>query len=167
MCRIVVIALCSLVVASLQLVSALAASPKALPAITFTAADGRSIGLAELKDKVVLLDFWASWCIPCRKSFPEIDRLAKDLEPKGLAVIAVNVDEQRKNADAFLSQYPHSMTVAFDPQGTAARAFDLQGMPSSVIVDRIGHIRFTHMGYTDKTIGQFRTEVMQLLAEEK
>ena len=142
-----------------------AAPPKALPSLTFTTPDGKTIESADLQGKVVLLDFWASWCIPCRKSFPEIDRLSKDFASKGVMVIAVNVDEQRKNADAFLSQYPHQVTVAFDSKGVSAKAFDLQGMPSSLIIDRGGHVRFTHMGYTDKTIAQFRTEIAQLLTE--
>lgn len=142
-----------------------AGMPKELPALTLHTLDGKTLTTADLKGKVVLLDFWASWCIPCRKSFPEVERLSKDFEQKGLTVIAVSVDEQRKNAESFLSQFPHSMTIALDDKGTAAQAFDLQGMPSSLIVDRTGHIRYTHMGYTDKTIAQFRTEIAQLLAE--
>ena len=142
-----------------------AGTPKTLPALTLHTLDGKTITTADLKGKVVLLDFWASWCIPCRKSFPEVDRLSKDFEAKGLAVIAVSVDEQRKNAESFLSQFPHTMTIALDEKGTSAQALDLQGMPSSLLVDRTGQIRFTHMGYTDKTIGQFRTEIAQLLAE--
>ncbi len=144
-----------------------AGTPKDLPALTLHTLDGKTVTTADLKGKVVLLDFWASWCIPCRKSFPEVDKLSKDFEQKGLTVIAVSVDEQRKNAESFLSQFPHTMIIALDDKGTAAQAFDLQGMPSSLIVDRAGHIRYTHMGYTDKTIAQFRTEIAQLLAETR
>jgi len=144
-----------------------AVTPKDLPALTLRTLDGKTVTTADLKGKVVLLDFWASWCIPCRKSFPEVDRLSKDFEQKGLTVIAVSVDEQRKNAESFLSLFPHTMTIALDDKGTAAQALDLQGMPSSLLVDRAGHIRFTHMGYTDKTIGQFRIEIAQLLAEAR
>jgi peroxiredoxin len=146
-------------------VPVLAAVPKVAPDITLTALSGESIRIADLKGQVVLLDFWASWCIPCRRSFPEVDALHRELKPKGLTVIAVNVDEQQKNAYTFLEKYPHTMTVAFDPKGTAAQAFDLQAMPSSMIVDRRGRVRFTHEGYTDKTISQFRSEVLQLIAE--
>lgn len=157
-------------VASLSLAAAFVAPAgavvsKTAPDITLTAISGKTIRIADLKGRVVLLDFWASWCIPCRRSFPEVDGLNKELAPKGLAVIAVNVDEQEKNAYAFLEKYPHTMTIAFDPKGAVAQAFDLQAMPSSMILDRAGRIRFTHEGYTDKTIGQFRTEVLQLLAE--
>jgi len=143
----------------------LGAVPKEAPDITLTAVSGKPIRMADLKGHVVLLDFWASWCIPCRRSFPEVDALNRELQPKGLTVIAVNVDEQQKNAYTFLEQYPHTMTVAFDTKGAAAQAFDLQAMPSSMILDRHGRIRFTHEGYTDKTIAQFRSEVLQLMGE--
>lgn len=143
------------------------AAIKDAPDITLTAISGKTMRIADLKGQVVLLDFWASWCIPCRKSFPEVDALHRELEPKGLVVIAVNVDEQTKNAYTFLEQYPHTMTIAFDPKGTVADAFKLEAMPSTMIVDRGGHIRFTHQGYTEKTIGQFRSEVLQLLAENQ
>ena len=155
----------TLLFTGLLAVPVLAAVPKVAPDITLTALSGESIRIADLKGQVVLLDFWASWCIPCRRSFPEVDALHRELQPKGLTVIAVNVDEQQKNAYTFLEQYPHTMTVAFDPKGAAAQAFDLQAMPSSMIVDRRGRIRFTHEGYTDKTISQFRSEVLQLIAE--
>ena len=163
--RTALVSLCLALTITWLAVDVAAAAPKALPPLTFTTFDGKTIESADLKGKVVLLDFWASWCIPCRKSFPEIDRLSKDFASKGVTVIAVNVDEQRRNADAFLSQFPHQVTVAFDSKGVSAKAFDLQGMPSSLIIDRGGHVRFTHMGYTDKTIAQFRTEIGQLLME--
>ena len=147
--------------------SVFAAPPKALPSMTFGGIDGHPLRTEDLEGKVVLLDFWASWCIPCRKSFPEVDRLSRDFVSKGLTVVAVSVDEQRKNADAFLTLFPHSMTVAFDPAGAAAATLDLQGMPSSLLIDRSGHIRFTHMGYRKKTVEQFRAEIVQLLAEAK
>jgi cytochrome c biogenesis protein CcmG, thiol:disulfide interchange protein DsbE len=135
------------------------------PDVTLTVDGGPNIRLSELKGKVVLMDFWASWCIPCRASFPAMNTLQKELREKGLAVVAVNVDEQRRDADRFLAERPHTMAVAFDPQGKAAEAFNLKGMPSTVLVDRHGEIRFTHMGYTEKTLAQFRSEILLLLGE--
>lgn len=161
----------ALILASLLGASLVAAPKDSLitdaPDITLTAISGKTMRIADLKGQVVLLDFWASWCIPCRKSFPEVDALHRELQPKGLAVIAVNVDEQQKNAYTFLEKYPHTMTIAFDPKGAVAEAFKLEAMPSTMIVDRSGHIRFSHQGYTEKTIGQFRSEVLQLLAENQ
>jgi cytochrome c biogenesis protein CcmG, thiol:disulfide interchange protein DsbE len=135
------------------------------PNVALVDADGHAARLSDLAGRVVLVDFWASWCVPCRTSFPALDALYRELGPKGLVVVAVNVDEQRRNADAFLSARPHTMRVAFDPKGEAARAFALQAMPSAVIIDRAGRIRHTHMGYTEKTVVQYRSEVLELLGE--
>jgi len=142
-----------------------ATTAAAAPNITMVSADGGSEHLADLGGKVVLIDFWASWCIPCRTSFPAIDTLQRELGARGLVVVALNLDEQRKNADAFLAERPHVMRVAFDPKGDAARAFALQAMPSTVVIDRGGRIRYRHMGYTDKTAAQYRAEVLELLGE--
>jgi thiol-disulfide isomerase/thioredoxin len=144
-----------------------AAGAVSAPNITIVDGGGKSVRLSDLAGQVVLIDFWASWCIPCRTSFLALDALQRELGPKGLVVIALNVDEQRKNADAFLADRPHVMRVAFDPKGQAARAFDLQAMPSAVVIDRSGRIRYTHMGYTDKTVAQYRAEILELLGERQ
>jgi cytochrome c biogenesis protein CcmG/thiol:disulfide interchange protein DsbE len=144
----------------------LASEPVApAPDLTLTADSGSPIRVSDLKGKVALIDFWASWCVPCRASFPAIDTLQKELGGKGFRAIAVNLDEQRRNADQFLAARPHTMTIAFDPEGKAAEAFKLKGMPSTIVIDRHGNIRFTHMGYTEKTLAQFRAEILQLLGE--
>jgi cytochrome c biogenesis protein CcmG/thiol:disulfide interchange protein DsbE len=157
-----------LIVALLAIGIAVQASGAAVaPNVTLIDGSGKSARLADLAGNVVLMDFWASWCIPCRTSFPAIDALQRELGPKGLVVVAVNLDEQRKNADAFLAERPHVMRVAFDPKGQAAQAFSLQAMPSAVVIDRSGHIRYTHMGYTDKTVPQYRAEVLELLGERQ
>jgi thiol-disulfide isomerase/thioredoxin len=152
-----VVALATTMVASVPLTPA--------PDVPLTADTGASIRISDLKGQVALIDFWASWCVPCRASFPALDALYQELSDKGFRVIAVNVDEDRQKADQFLASRPHTMTIAFDPQGKAAEAFRLKGMPSTIIVDRHGNIRFTHMGYTEKTLAQFRSEVLQLLGE--
>lgn len=156
----------SLLIASALSVTVMGASAGTpAPDLKITTEAGTTIRLSDLKGKVLLLDFWASWCIPCRVSFPAIDALQKELGDQGLAVVAISVDEHRRNADLFLGQRAHTMTVAFDPRGIAAEAFDLKGMPSTVIIDRHGVIRFTHMGYTAKTLATFRSEVLALLGE--
>lgn len=159
--------LAAMVVAIVALAGSMAASAPGMPApdVILSADTGSTIRLSDLKGRVALLDFWASWCIPCRASFPALDTLNKELGNKGFVVIAVNVDEERQKADQFLSARPHTMTVAFDPQGKVAEAFKLRGMPSTILVDRRGTIRFTHMGYTEKTLAQFRSEILQLVGE--
>ena len=138
---------------------------KDLPRVSLPMISGETVHVSDYKGKVVLLDFFASWCIPCRKSFPELELLHRQYESKGLVVIAVNVDEERKNADAFLQMFPHSMRIAFDPKGIVAEAFAVSAMPSTMIVDRSGHIRYTHKGYTEKALANMHEQVVALLAE--
>jgi thiol-disulfide isomerase/thioredoxin len=135
------------------------------PNVVLQQADGTPVPLAAYEGKVLLVDFWASWCIPCKTSFPALDAIYREYAPKGLEVVAVNLDEQRKSADAFLAAHPHRMTVLFDPKGIAPEAFGVKGMPSSYLIDRSGAIRFTHMGYSGNVDVIYRKEIAQLLAE--
>lgn len=138
---------------------------KDAPNVSLTMLAGNTAHLADFKGKVVLVDFFASWCIPCRKSFPELDALHRKHESDGLVVVAVNVDEERKNADAFLQQYPHSMRIALDPKGVVAEAFGVSAMPTTMLLDRAGQIRYTHKGYTEKALAKMQAQVVALLAE--
>jgi thiol-disulfide isomerase/thioredoxin len=116
---------------------------------------------------VVLVDFWASWCAPCKESFPVLDSLHEELNSEGLEVVAVNVDEDRKSAQAFLAGRSPSLTVLFDPEGRMPEAFKVEGMPSSFLIDREGLVRFRHMGFTTQTRADLRREVSILLKEGK
>lgn len=138
----------------------------AAPSITMTDANGVTVTLAELKGKVVLVDFWASWCVPCRASFPALEMLYRDYKARGFEVLAVNVDERRKDADQFLKDKPHTMRILFDPKGQAPEAFGVTGMPTSVLIDRKGVIRYSHQGYTDKTLDNYRFEIGTLLQDK-
>ena len=135
------------------------------PAVALHLTDGTIVHPADFKGKVVLIDFWASWCPPCKTSFPALDTLYQSYRGRGLEVLAVNVDERRKDADAFLADHPHVMPVVFDPKGESALAFAIRGMPSSVVIDRAGNIRFTHMGYSGKVLDSYRDEINLLLSE--
>jgi cytochrome c biogenesis protein CcmG/thiol:disulfide interchange protein DsbE len=143
----------------------LAAVPKSAPNVTLQGPDGATVQLAAYKGKVVLIDFWASWCPPCKVSFPALDSLYRDYQSRGVEVLAVNLDERRRDADAFLGDHPHHLTVLFDPKGASPVAFGVKGMPSSFLIDRAGNIRFTHMGYSGDVAGTYRQEITQLLAE--
>ena len=135
------------------------------PALELPTIDGTVKRLADLRGKVVLVDFWASWCVPCRASFPALDGLHRELRDRGLEVLAVNVDEDRRDAARFLAGRSPAMTVLFDPNGTSPAAYKVRVMPTSVLVDRAGNIRFTHEGYTKKTFDSYRREIATLLAE--
>jgi cytochrome c biogenesis protein CcmG, thiol:disulfide interchange protein DsbE len=142
-----------------------AADGRPAPAVRLYRADGTTVQPSDFLGKVVLIDFWASWCVPCKTSFPALDALYRRERDRGLEVLAINLDEERKAADAFLASRPHVMPVLFDPQGESALAFMIRGMPSSVMIDRGGNIRFTHMGYSAKVLDSYQHEINLLLSE--
>jgi cytochrome c biogenesis protein CcmG/thiol:disulfide interchange protein DsbE len=142
-----------------------AAPQKTVPDVTLQTADGIAVPLSSYKGKIVLVDFWASWCVSCKTAFPALNAIYREYEAKGVAVLAVNLDERRKDADAFLGAHPHQMPVLFDPKGASPVAFGVKGMPTSFVIDRTGTIRFTHMGYTGDVDASYRQEIAQLLAE--
>jgi len=142
-----------------------AAPPKTAPDVTLQTADGTAVPLSSYKGQIVLVDFWASWCVSCKTAFPALDAIYREYEGKGVAVVAVNLDERRRDADAFLGAHPHQMPVLFDPQGAAPVAFGVKGMPTSFVIDRTGTIRFTHMGYSGNVDASYRQEIALLLAE--
>ncbi|MFI5181675.1 MAG: redoxin domain-containing protein [Thermoanaerobaculia bacterium] len=101
---------------------------------------GTSLSLESLKGKVVILDFWAPWCIPCRKSFPFLDSLQKRHAAQGLAVVGLTLDENRDAIDAFVEAIPVTFTVALDPSGRAGESFHVVAMPTTFLLDREGRI---------------------------
>src|SRR3954454_3808471 len=123
-----------------------AAASNLAPDVALQSGDGAVVHLSDYKGKVLLVDFWASWCASCKTSFPALDALYREYQPRGFEVLAVNLDERQSDADAFLRAHAHRLTVVFDPKGTSPAAFGVKGMPSSFLIDKSGHIRFTHMG---------------------
>jgi len=109
-----------------------------------------SVSLSDLNGEVVYLDFWASWCLPCRKSFPWMSELQARYQEQGLKVIAINLDEDRIAAEQFLKNLPASFTVAFDASGQSAEKYKVVGMPSSYIIDRQGRLQLTHVGFRER-----------------
>jgi thiol-disulfide isomerase/thioredoxin len=124
------------------------------------------VDLQEFRGRVVYLDFWASWCGPCRQSFPWMQRLKSTYEDQGLAVIAVNLDTSRADADKFLTQFRPTFEVRFDPTGTLAELYKVRGMPSSVLIDRHGVVRFSHVGFRPVDGPAYEAQVRELLAEK-
>lgn len=121
--------------------------------------------LQALRGQVVLLDFWASWCAPCRRSFPWMSELQQRHASRGLAVLAVNLDPDRALADAFLRDLPVSFRIEYDSSGTVARQFDVQAMPTSFLIDRRGRVRARHAGFRDAQRAPREAEIQQLLEE--
>jgi cytochrome c biogenesis protein CcmG, thiol:disulfide interchange protein DsbE len=125
-----------------------------------------SLDLTNLGGRVVYLDFWASWCGPCRQSFPWMEILKSTYGAQGLEIITVNLDRDRADADKFLKQLHPTFDVRFDPKGEFAELYKIQGMPSSVLIDRHGVTRFTHVGFRPVDGPLYEAQVRQLLAEK-
>jgi len=125
-----------------------------------------SLDLTGFRGHVVYLDFWASWCGPCRQSFPWMETMKNAYEGQGLEIVAVNLDMDRAEADKFLKQFHTTFAVRFDPQGRLAESYKVQGMPSSVLIDRHGVTRFTHVGFRPVDGAIFEAQLRELLAEK-
>ena len=113
---------------------------------------------SDLKGKWVYLDFWASWCVPCRQSFPFMNDMQTQLQGKNIQIIAVNVDAKKSDADRFLSQNPAKFALAFDAKGELPRRMNLKSMPTSYLINPQGKVVFVHPG--------FRAEDKKLLEEK-
>jgi cytochrome c biogenesis protein CcmG, thiol:disulfide interchange protein DsbE len=134
------------------------------PAFTLPGRD-QPVSLAALRGKVVYVDFWASWCIPCRKSFPWMNSLQKRYANQGLVIVAVNLDKSRDLSDRFLTEVPAELTIAYDPEGTVASAYKVKGMPSSYLIDRAGRIHSSHVGFREETTGDMEATIKELLQQ--
>ncbi|MDF2177276.1 TlpA disulfide reductase family protein [Aliiglaciecola sp. CAU 1673] len=139
---------------------------QAVPAPDFSLAEN-PLGsrLSDLKGKVVYLDFWASWCKPCRHSFPFMNDLQARYGDEGLVVLAINLDAEPELAKAFLSENPARFAVQYDPNGQVAQQYQLIGMPSSYLIDANGEIRFAHKGFFTDKARAYEQEIQTLLSE--
>lgn len=136
----------------------------------FSAEDtqGQKVSLSDLKGKVVLLDFWASWCAPCKQEMPFLIELYKTYKEKGFEVIAVNLDTQEKNMTRFIEQMSASpefkitFKVVSDPKAQIAGKYKLEGMPSTFLIDRQGHIRYRYTGFHPSKKEDYKSDLEQL-----
>lgn len=128
---------------------ALALDPgQALPLATVPGPTGQAaVPLFDGKARVTYIDFWASWCGPCRESFPWMNRLQAKYGPKGLRIVAVNLDSVPSDAQRFLAERPAQFALAFDPSAESARRFGIKAMPSSVLLGADGKVVATHAGF--------------------
>lgn len=140
----------------------------ALPALTLaTLADSRPISLASLRGKVVYVDFWASWCVPCRLSMPALEGLYRKHGERGFLVVGVNQDVSVDDAQRFLKRVVVTFPLVRGGDEAAARAFDVRAMPSGYLVDRKGIVRHVHRGFTADTPAELEREVAALLEEPR
>lgn len=160
----IIILLC----AALGFVQTLSAAEQgdAMPDCALTSAgDVTRYNLKQYQGKVLYVDFWASWCGPCAKSFPFLNHLDHEFKERGLQIIGINLDENPGDADAFLAKYPASFKIAADVNQQCAMDFGVKAMPSSYLIDRKGRIRHIHLGFRAGEAEALNVLVEQLLAE--
>lgn len=156
---------------TIAMVLALAAAPAlakttktapVAPAFTLPGLQGE-VTLESLRGKAVLVDFWASWCGPCRQSFPWMNGLQKRYGDKGLAIVAVNLDKDRELASHFLAEVPAAFTVAFDPSGKTAESYRVKALPTTFLVSPDGKLLLTHTGFDAKHASEFEAQIAEAL----
>ncbi len=146
--------------------AALGEEPRSAPSCSVPSLDEASqIDPAGYKGQVIYLDFWASWCLPCAKSFPFMNQLHAELGQRGLRIIAINLDETQADALGFLEKHPAAFAIGLDPEGRCPRLYGVKGMPTSYLIDQRGHIRQVHQGFKTADIPKLRAQIDSLLAE--
>lgn len=126
----------------------------------------KKLSLKNYRGKVVYLDFWASWCGPCRQSLPMMNDIRNKLKKKGFEVLAVNLDEEPEAGQAFLKQFPVSYPVVSDVEGKTPEMYGVQGMPTSYLIDRKGKVQLVHVGFKKSDITELEKKIVQLLKKK-
>lgn len=123
----------------------------------------QEVKLSDYRGKVVYLDFWASWCAPCKRSFPWMNALQKRYGEKGLQIIAISLDAKVADAKQFLLESPVDFVIAFDSSGSSGKQFAIKGMPSSFLLDANGKILHRHAGFNDEKAVQIEQQIKAAL----
>ncbi len=132
------------------------------PAFSLKAVRGTADSAA-LKGKIVYVDFWASWCVPCKQSFPWMNEMQAKYAERGLEVVAINVDAKQADADKFLAQIPAKFQVAFDAAGETPKKFGIKAMPSAVIVGGDGRVLNVHAGFRESDKAELEAAIVAAL----
>ena len=138
----------------------------AAPSFSLSSDRGK-LDSASLKGKLVYVDFWASWCVPCKQSFPWMNEMQAKYADRGLHVLAINVDAKAVDAEKFLTQVPAKFQVAFDAAGVTPKQFAVIAMPSSYLVDGEGRIVHTHSGFRESDKNSIEAAIVAALDNMK
>jgi peroxiredoxin len=137
----------------------------AAPNFELVSRDGSRVSLADLKGQVVMVNFWATWCGPCREEMPHLEALYQRYGDLGFTLLGVNVEEDSSGADKFLAETPVSFPILFDPQSSVSELYDVIAMPSTVMIDRTGEMRFIHHGYPAGYENEYQSQIRALIRE--
>lgn len=135
------------------------------PQFTLDSRAGAKISLAQYKGQVVMLNFWASWCGPCRQEMPLLENIYKKYSKMGFTLIGVNVEPDSKAANAVLEKIPVSFPIVYDRDSKVSKLYDVSGMPSTVIIDRKGQVRMLHKGYKPGDENEYLDSIRALIRE--
>lgn len=135
------------------------------PDFTLKSRSGENLKLSEYRGEVVMINFWASWCAPCRQEMPLLEELYKKYSDLGFTLLAVNVEEDSSKAEDLLREIPVSFPVLFDNTNKVSKLYKVVAMPSTVIVDRDGNMRYLHKGYLPGYEDEYRKQVRELIRE--
>jgi thiol-disulfide isomerase/thioredoxin len=150
---------------ALAVSSLVGASASLAPSFSLPSRAGDTVSLDQLKGKVVMLNFWASWCGPCRQEMPLLDQMHKRYSSLGFTLIGVNVEANTKDAERWLKDTPVSFPVLFDRDSKVSKLYDVSAMPSTVFIDRKGNLRYLHRGYKAGDESEYLNQIRALLKE--
>ena len=157
--------LAGLVICTMPMLAAAAEIGKTAPDFTLKSMAGPNLKLSEMTGNVVLINFWASWCGPCREEMPLLNALHKKYEPLGFTVLGVNVEEDVNAAKGFLKNFPVDFPVLLDNTNQVSKLYQVIAMPTSVVVDRDGNMRYLHQGYKSGDEAKYQQMVKKLVRE--
>ncbi len=135
------------------------------PAFSLQTRDGKTLSLEDLRGEVVMINFWATWCGPCRQEMPLLEQIYQRYSGLGFTLLGVNVEEHSADADRFLAETPVSFPILFDPNNEVSKQYGVRAMPSTVIVDRQGNVRFLHHGYQPGYENEYQNQIRELVRE--
>jgi peroxiredoxin len=150
---------------ALAVSSLVGASATIAPSFTLPSRAGDSVSLEQLKGQVVMLNFWASWCGPCRQEMPLLDQMHKRYSALGFTLLGVNVEANTADAERWLGETPVSFPVLFDKDSKVSKLYDVSAMPSTVFIDRKGNVRYLHRGYKPGDESEYLNQIRALLKE--
>lgn len=137
------------------------------PELAALSASGSPLRLSAFKGQVVYLDFWASWCGPCKQSFPWLNAMHARYGAQGLRVVGVNLDAKREDAQRFLAQVPAQFLLAYDAQGATPSAYGVKAMPSSVLIGADGKVEVLHSGFRSEDTAELEARIAAALGARK
>ena len=135
------------------------------PDFTLESRSGENLRLEDHHGEVVMLNFWASWCGPCRQEMPLMDELYSQYKDLGFTILAVNVDENRDEALRFLDKVPVNYPILYDPESSVSELYEVQAMPTTVMIDRNGNARYLHYGYQPGYEDEYEQQIRELVRE--